>query len=109
MSVDFNKEDVIRYFVDNYECWYCGKNGAYTLHHIHPRSDRMKCSSSLFNCAPLHNFDCHLRIHGKLCTDEWRSKLLRKTARYLFSQNMKLKDIDKQFLFDNRKVLLDIK
>lgn len=107
--MDFNKEDIIRYFVDNYECWYCGENGAYSFHHVHPKSDTVRCSPSLFNCAPLHNFKCHIDIHGRLCTEEWRGKLLRKTAKYLFSQHAKLKDIDKQFLFDNRKILLDIK
>ncbi len=109
MDFSFNKEDIIRNFMDNHECWYCGKNGSFSYHHIHPRSDMTKCSFSLFNCAPVHNYPCHIDNHGLLCTDEWRAKLIRQTAKYLFSHHIKLKDIDKQFLFDNRKILLDIK
>lgn len=103
MSFDFDKEDLARYFIDNHRCWYCGKNTVSAFHHIHPRSDTARCSSSMFNVAHLCNYPCHLNNHGVLVTEEWRKKFLQRTAKYLFAQNIILKDVDKDFLTNNAK------
>jgi len=103
MSFDFDKENLARYFIDNYVCWFCGKNTVNAFHHIHPRSDVARCSSSIFNVAHMCNYPCHINNHGLITTEEWRKKLLRRTAKYLFSKHIILSEEDKIFLSENKK------
>jgi hypothetical protein len=67
-------------FMDVWACWYCGKNSADCLHHIVGRGGpQYDCENSLFNAAPMCNFQCHLAHHGLITTDEYKSKFLQKT------------------------------
>lgn len=94
----FNKEDLQRWFLDNYECWHCGQNHWNCFHHAVGRGARdSKCESSILNAVPLNNFNCHLPIHGELRKDENVRVMLQKTIRYLLSKGYELKEIDVEF------------
>lgn len=87
-------------FIDNYECWICGRNSTDALHHIVGRGGpNSVVENSILNAAPVHNYECHINIHGKLMTREYQSKLLKKTLEYLESINYELTDTDKSFKF----------
>ncbi len=77
-------------FVDNYECWNCGRNQIDALHHILGRE-----SNSPFNAAPIENFSCHI---GQSFSQEKTIKFLVKTYRYLIRHGYKPNQKDKEFL-----------
>lgn len=95
----FNREELNRWFGDNYECWYCGKNHWNCFHHAVGRGNGdSKCESSILNAIPLNNFNCHLRIHGELRLDENVKIMLQKTMRYLLSRGYEFNEADKEFI-----------
>lgn len=85
-------------FVDCYQCWICGQNSTDALHHIMGRGNSKDTSEdSILNAAPVHNYQCHINIHGKLMTKEYQSKLLKKTFNYLKHIGYQLTEKDKAF------------
>ena len=95
---NFKKDELKRWFMDNWECWWCKQNHIDCFHHIVGRGFKgSKCESSILNACPINNFDCHLSQHGKLRTDKYVKILLQKTMRYLLKQGYKLKEIDIEF------------
>ena len=99
LSNGFNKEELNRWFGDNYECWVCGMNHWNCFHHAVGRgAGGSKCERSILNAVPLNNFNCHLNIHGKLRKDEHVIIFLQKTMRYLLSKGYVFNEIDKQFI-----------
>ena len=99
MRNGFDKEDLNRWFGDNYECWRCGQNHWNCFHHGVGRGDGdSKCESSILNAVPLNNFQCHLKIHGEIRKEENVRIFLQKTVKYLLSRGYKFKDIDKEFI-----------
>lgn len=104
MRNPFNKDELTRWFIDNYECWYCGQNHWNCFHHAVGRgSGDSDCERSILNAIPLNNFDCHLRIHGKLRKDENIKIMLQKTIRYLLSKGYKFNEIDNEFIIKYKK------
>lgn len=101
MNSNFDKEEISRWFGEDYTCWWCGEYHANTLHHILGRSGKYKFS--LLNAAPLDNENCHLKIHSSLNKKENKKMLLQKTLTYLLSQGYKLNDTDKEFLYENKE------
>lgn len=98
MKNDFSPEDK-RLFTDNFECWNCGKNGWDAFHHIVGRGGPAgQCEGSIYNAAPMHNFQCHIDIHGMLMKDFSKMKLLLQTKKYLDSIGYKPKKKDILFL-----------
>lgn len=98
MQHDFNKEELSRWFVWNYTCWWCGRSHANCFHHIQGRSSAF--ADSILNAAPLNNFECHLPIHGKIRRKEYRVNFLQKTLSYLLPQGYELTEKDKGFIRD---------
>lgn len=90
---DFDKDELIKWFVFNKICWVCGRQHADSHHHILGR-----ISNSILNAAPVNNFDCHLNIHGRLTLKKNQIELLRKTYEYLLEQGYKLKKKDRDFI-----------
>lgn len=104
MHNDFNVTELNRWFGDNYECWLCGRNHWDCFHHIMGRGGGItKAESSILNAAPLNNFECHLRVHGKLVTEESQKVLLQKTMRHLLKQGYEFNEIDKEFIMKYKK------
>jgi len=99
MKNSFDKVELKRWFIDNYECWSCGQNHWDCFHHIVGRDGgRTKAESSILNTAPLNNFKCHLHIHGELMKKENQKKLLRKTIKYLLKKGYKFNKVDEMFI-----------
>lgn len=97
MHNNFDPVKLSQYFIDNYDCWYCGENNWDCFHHIVGRgSGDSTVESSILNAAPLHNHKCHLPYHGRLTTDKNKSRLLAKTMQYLLDVDYEFtqKDID---------------
>jgi hypothetical protein len=84
-------EETRELFTWNEECWVCSENGWDCIHHILGR-----VSDSPLNCAPIHNFRCHIG-NGKLATFAMKSKLLKKTLKYLLQKGYVLTEKDKAF------------
>ena len=97
---NFDKEELNRWFGDNWECWFCQKNTNDCIHHIIPISDS-GCSNSMLNVCPICNHKCHLPNHGKLVTEEWKIKFLTKTLIYLKNQGYKFNSKDMSFIRKN--------
>lgn len=100
------------FFEDNFwNCWGCGCNHANCGHHIFGRGKAEGCEKSIFNFAPMGNFECHLPHHGKWTTDEGKKELLEKTIKYLSDIEYELKPIDIEFLakYDSEFKRLKIK
>lgn len=96
MKNNFN-ESGRNMFMDNYECWKCGKNTWDALHHIVKRGEKgSTVESSILNAAPICNYPCHIgqALHGK----EMQKKFLQKTFSFLMIRNYKLTEFDKQFM-----------
>ena len=92
MKLKNNFTDMTReLFMFNYECFWCKQNGWDCMHHILGR-----VTDSPLNCAPIHNFECHIG-NGLLATDAGKSKLLNKTLQYLLNNNYELTSVDKLF------------
>jgi hypothetical protein len=98
MRIEFDKEEVARWFIDNYECWWCGKNGWDAGHHILGGK-----YGSLLNFAPLHNYQCHVDIHPILKKEENKKMLLQKTVSYLLAKGYEFNEVDKVFLVKNQE------
>lgn len=104
MRNPFKREELNRWFMDNYECWYCGQNHWDCFHHAVGRgAGDSKCERSILNAIPLNNFECHLRIHGELRKDENVKIMLQKTMKYLLSQVYKFNDTDNDFIMKYKK------
>ena len=103
MHNPFPKEQ--RYlFEDSWTCWWCGKNTATAQHHIVGRgAGDSKVESSIFNCAWLCNYTCHINIHGLIRTDENVILLLNKTRSFLIGQRYIPKEIDAEFMKKYKK------
>jgi len=99
MHNGFDAVELKRWFLWNYECWWCGQNHWDCFHHIVGRGNgNSVCESSILNAAPLNNFKCHLRIHGQITNEENISGLLQKTMRYLLKQGYQFNEKDKEFI-----------
>lgn len=99
MKNDFDTTELTRWFMDNYECWTCGRNHWDCFHHIMGRNEgRGTAESSILNAAPLNNFECHLKIHGQLMTKENQKRLLQKTMRHLLKQGYTFNKNDETFI-----------
>lgn len=99
MTNSFNKVELERWFGYNYQCWMCGKNRQDAFHHIVGRGNiSSRAESSILNAAPVHNFSCHINIHGELRREENQKELLQKTMRYLLAQGYEFNNIDKLFI-----------
>ena len=92
MNNDFDRDRLALYYIDNYECWVCGKNNQDVFHHILGRK-----SKSIFNSAPVHNQICHL-YNAQLNNKSYKSYLLKKTRDFLFSKDVVLLPEDVEFL-----------
>lgn len=82
-------------------CWNCGAVRFDALHHILKR-----VSSSPFNCAPLHNRDCHLDrgdIHDRIV----RKKYLHMTSRFLRRAGYKATGDDIRFITGTAAALME--
>lgn len=91
-------------FMDNYECWICKMNNWDCLHHIVGRAkSKNNCESSPLNAAPLHNYKCHIQIHGRLLKDDKIRYLLQKTYVYLTDRGYELTNLDKTFIKKYKK------
>ena len=98
MSNSFDREELANYY-DEYEiCRYCKKNGADAFHHIFSRSGRF--TNSILNAIPLHNYTCHINIHGKLMTREQQEKFITQNLEYLHRKGYKLKKLDWDFIME---------
>lgn len=90
----------LRYLFDVYECWWCRKNRADSLHHIVGRgSAGSTVEQSILNAAPLCNYPCHIPNHAVLRGEENIKKLLAKTYSFLIQQGYSLTDIDDEFIY----------
>ena len=91
-------------FEEAWCCWWCGMNTSDCLHHIVGRGNKGSIvESSVLNAAPLCNQKCHLANHSLLRTDEWVSKLLKQTKKYLESINYRFTRNDHAFLLKYAK------
>ena len=90
-------EETRELFFWNDKCWICEGNKSDAMHHILGR-----VSSSPCNCAPVHNFRCHIG-NGKLATFEVKKVLLKRTLNYLLKNNHRLTVKDKQFMKKYKK------
>ena len=103
----FDPVHLQRWFLDNHECWACGQNHIDANHHIVGRGNGdSECESSILNCAPLNNFQCHLRIHGELRLDANVRLLLQKTIKYLLSKGYEFNSKDEAFIMKYRHFYL---
>lgn len=106
---DFNYNELSRWFLYNYDCWYClltepdqtKRNRPDAFHHTMGRKG--KHSNSILNAAPVNNTFCHLPHHGMLRRPASQVKLLRLTITYLLSQAYQLNETDQAFIEDNYK------
>jgi len=91
-------EETRELFIWNEECWWCSKNHADCMHHIMGRTDAksVKLNDSPLNCAPINNFECHIG-NGRLATFDIKSKMLKKTLKYLLRKGYVLTKKDKAF------------
>ena len=97
---DFSEQDR-SWFLDNYECWICGKNKWDALHHVKGRGiGDSKVESSILNAAPVCNFTCHL---GRHFTEEENKIMLQKTLRWLLKKGYQLTNKDEQFILQYMK------
>lgn len=89
----------------HYACHICGMNGWDALHHILGRgsSKQQTHFSSILNSAPVHNYTCHINIHGKLMKWEMQVKLLEKTRKYLDSIDYPYNGNDRYFIEYTKK------
>jgi len=90
---DFDREELKKWYLYNYKCWWCGRNTRDAMHHITGRD-----SNSILNSAPLCNFTCHINQHGLLRLEENMIFLLKKTVKYLLDQNYEFNEIDREFM-----------
>lgn len=106
MHNNFSQEELIRWFIDNYECWNCGQNHMNCFHHIKGRGNGDSiCESSILNAAPLNNFECHLKIHGELTGNVENVKaLLAKTMRWLLKQGYQFNEVDTAFILKYKEL-----
>lgn len=102
MKNNFDPEELRRWFGDNYRCWWCGRNHYDANHHILGRSGKHK--SSLLNCAPMNNFECHVNVHPILNKLENKRFLLQTTLSYLLSKGYVMNETDKMFLYSNAEL-----
>ena len=94
----FKRDELDKWFYDNYECWICGRNHWDCFHHGVGRGyGDSKCESSILNAVPANNFECHLRVHGELRKEENITKLLKKTIRFLLNKGYEFSDLDVEF------------
>lgn len=102
MKNNFDKS-VFFFWMDNRECWVCGQEVVSdtskmfgervdALHHILGR-----CSNSILNSAPIHNFSCHLD-NGNINKSKNVKNFLNKTLTYVISNGYKFKKKDRNFL-----------
>lgn len=104
MHNDFNKTELQRWFLDNYECWFCGMNHWDCFHHAVGRGNGdSKCEASILNAVPLNNFQCHLRIHGELRNEDNVKIMLQKTMKWLLKQGYEFNQIDIDFITKYKK------
>lgn len=96
MKNNFTENTRLLFFY-NYDCFWCGQNGWDALHHILGR-----VSDSPLNASPIHNLKCHIG-NGSLDSFDNRSKLLKKTKRFLEEEGYVLTDKDKEFLEENKQ------
>ena len=104
MRNNFDKTELNRWFIDNYECWRCGMNHWNCFHHgVGRGAGDSICERSILNAVPINNFECHLPQHGQLRKDENVKILLQKTMRYLLSKGYVFNDIDEEFVVKYKK------
>ena len=101
---EFNREELTRWFLDNYECAYCKQNHWDCFHHCVGRgAGGSKCERSILNAIPINNHICHLPNHGKLRAEFWTIKLLQWNMRNLLSRGYIFNDLDKEFIIKYKK------
>lgn len=59
---------------------------------------------SMYNSAPLHNYPCHIPIHGKHMTQDGQKKLLKQTKKYLDFIGYEPSTLDRDFLNNFKKM-----
>lgn len=95
----FNSFDKKYIYLDCYACWHCEKNGWDSLHHIMGRGKKGdRIFKSMYNSAPLHNYPCHIPLHGQHTTEGGQRKLLKQTKKYLDDNNFCVGLLDREFL-----------
>ena len=67
------------------------------MHHCIKKGE--KYTSSILNATPLHNYTCHINIHGKLLKRENQEKLIEKNIKYLLKKGYKFTELDKNFIY----------
>lgn len=105
MRKEFDKDELMRWYVDCFVCVWCGKWHADCFHHVVTDGDY---TDSLLNAAPLFNFDCHIQIHSKLRKIENVKMLLEKVLSYLLGKGYQLNNTDKKFIEDHKQIYADI-
>lgn len=98
MKNGFDRDELARYFIDCHTCWVCGMNSWSAFHHICGRARRF--NASILNAAPVHNEQCHLKIHGRLKLRKNMVMLLEKTLRHLQNVGYILTPLDREFMED---------
>lgn len=93
---EFNFEEAKQWFGEPAICRVCGDYGADALHHAFSRSGEY--TGSLLNAVPVHNFECHIRIHGELMKREVQEEFVAVNYMILKKRGYKLKDLDLKFI-----------
>jgi len=94
---DFSKE-TRELFLNNYECWVCGKNSWNAGHHI--LGGEFEEADSPLNFGPVCNTTCHL---GRHFSEDENGRMLKRTRKYLQLIGYKLTEKDKNFIKLNKK------
>lgn len=105
MKNEFTPETKALFNESGLKCWFCGNvlrrdkfgfsQEVSAFHHILGR-----ISNSPLNCSPIHNEGCHL-YNYKLQSFEEKSKLLKKTIRFLLKRDYCLTEKDIEFYNNN--------
>lgn len=93
-NFDFVK---LREYYECYEtCRYCGKSQASAFHHV--ISKREPYTGSILNATPLHNYTCHINIHGKLMQRKQQEEFFLGNVKYLLSNGYQMSELDRQYI-----------
>jgi hypothetical protein len=107
---DFNKEDLARWYMDAYNCFWCEINepdmnkwnSGDCFHHILGR--RGNYNNSILNSFFINNDMCHLPRHPMLRKKENKIRMLKKTIEWLAKQGYEFTKLDTNFIANNKSL-----
>jgi hypothetical protein len=104
---EFDFVELARYYDQSEWCRWCKEYGADAFHHAISRGEPF--TGSILNAVPLHNQECHLKIHGKLMVREQQEQFILNNIVYLLKKGYQFNELDKEFLIHhNLDHLLDV-